>query len=89
MNSGPVMPARARYSQIACVMAAMWSSLKDSRNADPRWPDVPNVDPLPGLGRVGVLGVVGGDQGGHVDQVRFGGLLARPFVRFHAAPPGR
>jgi hypothetical protein len=45
--------------------------------------------PLPGLGRVGVLGVVGGDQSGHIDQVGFGGRLARPFVRFHAAPPGR
>ena len=44
--------------------------------------------PLPGLVRVGVPGVVGGDERRHVDQVGIGGWLARPFVRFHAAPPG-
>jgi len=45
--------------------------------------------PLPGLVRVGVPGVVGGDERRHVDQVGSGGWLARPFVRFHASPPGR
>ncbi len=46
--------------------------------------------PLPGLGRVGVLGVVGGDERRHVDQVGLGGGLARPVVRFHAhLPAGR
>ncbi len=43
MNSGPVIPAPARYSQIACVAAAMWSSLNDSRSALPRCPEVPKL----------------------------------------------
>ena len=40
--SGPLMPCPARYSQIAWVVAAMWSSLNVAVNADPRWPEVPN-----------------------------------------------
>ena len=32
----------ARYSQIAWVVARMWSSLNVAVNADPRCPDVPN-----------------------------------------------
>jgi len=42
-NSGPSMPWAARYSQIACDVAAMWSSLKLSENALPRCPEVPNA----------------------------------------------
>ncbi len=41
--SGPAMPSPARYSQIACVVARMWSSLNVAASADPRCPDVPNV----------------------------------------------
>ena len=40
--SGPSMPWLARYSQIAWVVARMWSSLNVAVNADPRCPDVPN-----------------------------------------------
>ena len=36
-------PARARYSTIACVVAAMWSSLKVVASDEPRWPDVPKA----------------------------------------------
>src|SRR5215467_4761580 len=36
------MPCEARYSQIAWVVAAMWSSLNVAVNAEPRWPEVPN-----------------------------------------------
>ena len=40
--SGPSMPWPARYSQMAWVVATMWSSLNVALNAEPRWPDVPN-----------------------------------------------
>ena len=40
--SGPSIPWVARYSQIAWVVARMWSSLNVAVNADPRCPDVPN-----------------------------------------------
>ena len=40
--SGPSIPREARYSQIAWVVARMWSSLNVAVNADPRCPDVPN-----------------------------------------------
>jgi hypothetical protein len=40
--SGPSIPCAARYSQMACVVARMWSSLNVAVNADPRCPDVPN-----------------------------------------------
>ena len=39
--SGPSMPWPARYSQIAWVVARMWSSLNVAVKADPRCPDVP------------------------------------------------
>jgi hypothetical protein len=48
-NSGPVMPARARYSQIACVMARMWASLNAPSSAAPRWPLVPKATRSRGL----------------------------------------
>ena len=40
--SGPPIPWPARYSQIAWVVARIWSSLNVAVNADPRCPDVPN-----------------------------------------------
>lgn len=43
MNSGPVMPCPARYSTIACVIAAMWSSLNEVFSEEPRCPEVPNA----------------------------------------------
>ncbi len=42
-NSGPVVPWRARYSQIACVMARMCHSLKARSNEEPRCPEVPKL----------------------------------------------
>ncbi|MBF8258908.1 MAG: hypothetical protein HW377_1282 [Actinobacteria bacterium] len=42
-KSGPVAPARARPSQIACVTARTWASLKERERDDPRWPEVPNA----------------------------------------------
>lgn len=38
-----MIPWCARYSTTACVMAAMWSSLNEVVNAEPRWPEVPNT----------------------------------------------
>ena len=43
MNSGPAIPCPARYSTIACVMAAIWVSLNEVLSDDPRCPDVPNA----------------------------------------------
>ena len=43
MKSGPAMPFPARYSHIACDIAAMWSSLKLRFSDVPRWPDVPKA----------------------------------------------
>ena len=40
--SGPSILWLARYSQIAWVVARMWSSLNVAVKADPRCPDVPN-----------------------------------------------
>ncbi len=48
MNSGPSMPCCARYSQIAWLVAAMWSSLNVVRSDEPRWPEVPNETRWPG-----------------------------------------
>ena len=48
-NRGPVMPARARYSQIACVIARMWASLNAPSSAAPRWPLVPKATRSRGL----------------------------------------
>jgi len=41
-NNGPSIPCPARYSQMAWVVARMWSSLNVAVNADPRCPEVPN-----------------------------------------------
>ena len=49
MNSGPVVPCEARYSTIACVVAAMWASLKAVSSEEPRWPEVPNTTRWSGL----------------------------------------
>lgn len=37
------MPFATRCSQIAWVIARMWSSLKEPRSAEPRWPLVPKA----------------------------------------------
>ena len=42
-NSGPAIPCAARCSQMAWLVAAMWSSLKAHRSDDPRCPEVPNA----------------------------------------------
>ena len=68
-KSGPVTPAPARCSQMACVVAGMWPSLKARSSADPRCRGAEG-DLLLGHRRVGLLGVVGRDEGGHVDEVR-------------------
>ena len=47
--SGPLMPSLARYSQIACDVAMMWSSLNDVDSDEPRWPDVPNATRCSGI----------------------------------------
>ena len=52
----------ARYSTMAWVMAAMWSSLKEAAKALPRWPEVPKATRWAGTGGVGVERVVGGDE---------------------------
>ena len=67
--SGPSIPCAARYSQMACVVARMWSSLNVAVNADPRCPDVPNDTRCAGLTRIGMHRVVRGDQLGHVDEI--------------------
>ena len=54
-NSGPVYPRVARYRQIASVMARMWASLNAPRNAEPRWPDVPNATRCAGSPGSGVV----------------------------------
>ena len=46
-KSGPPMPAAARWSQMAWVVAAMWSSLKAPSRDEPRWPEVPNATRWP------------------------------------------
>jgi hypothetical protein len=42
-NSGPVVRCSARYSTIAWLVAAMWSSLNARFRLAPRWPEVPNA----------------------------------------------
>ena len=42
-KSGPVTPRIARYSQIAWLVARMWSSLNEAVSEEPRCPEVPNV----------------------------------------------
>ena len=54
MNSGPVMPCPARYSTIACVIAAMWSSLNEVFSEEPRCPEVPNATRWSGFPASGV-----------------------------------
>ncbi len=55
MNSGPVVPCEARYSTIACVVAAMWASLKAVSREEPRWPEVPKTTISSGFDGSGVL----------------------------------
>ena len=42
-NSGPPMACSRRYSQIAWLVATMWSSLNVVDSDDPRCPDVPKL----------------------------------------------
>ena len=48
ISRGPVMPCAARYSTIAWVIAAMWSSLNEVFSEEPRWPEVPKATFCPG-----------------------------------------
>ncbi len=65
--SGPVMALLARYSQMACVMARMWASVKVPLSEVPRWPLVPKRDAL--RGDVDIGRVRRRRQGGrHVDE---------------------
>ena len=48
-NSGPSVPSRVRYSTIAWVVAAMWSSLNVVENDEPRWPEVPKATACSGF----------------------------------------
>lgn len=45
---GPSVPCAARYSQMAWLVAAMWSSLNAVVRDEPRWPEVPNATRCPG-----------------------------------------
>lgn len=47
-KSGPSVPCRARYSLIAWLVAAMWSSLNAVAVDDPRCPEVPKATRWPG-----------------------------------------
>jgi hypothetical protein len=40
-------------------------------------------DLLAGLGRVGMLSVVGGHQSRHIHEIGLGRLLSRPVMRLH------
>ena len=42
-KSGPSVPACRRYSQIAWLVARMWSSLNARPSDEPRWPEVPKA----------------------------------------------
>ncbi len=46
------MPCPRRYSQIACVIARIWFSLKLPEREDPRCPLVPNLTSWLGSDRV-------------------------------------
>ncbi|CAM5584615.1 hypothetical protein SHIRM173S_05921 [Streptomyces hirsutus] len=46
-KSGPSVPWPSRYSQMAWLIAAMWSSLNAPARDDPRCPDVPNATRCP------------------------------------------
>ena len=49
MNRGPRTPCAARYSTMACVVAAIWRSLKAVSRLEPRCPEVPNTTLWSGL----------------------------------------
>ena len=82
---GPVMPGSRRCSQIACVVAAMWSSLNDSRSALPRWPEVPKATCCDGSAGSGCSVKYAVTSARDVHQVRVGRRLARPVVHRIAA----
>ena len=66
----------ARYSTMAWVMAAMWSSLKAGGEGAAAMAGGAEGDALGGDGGVGMEGVVGGDEAGDVDEVCGEGRLA-------------
>jgi hypothetical protein len=49
MNSGPSVPCEARYSTMAWLVAAMWSSLNVVDSDEPRCPEVPNATRSAGM----------------------------------------
>jgi hypothetical protein len=49
MNSGPSVPCDARYSTMAWLVAAMWSSLNVVDSDEPRCPEVPNATRSAGM----------------------------------------
>ena len=61
----------------------MWASLKAARNADPRWPDVPNATRWAGIGRVRADLVVRAQERGHVHELGREGGLAGARVLAH------
>ena len=69
MNIGPSVPCSARYSQMAWVMARMWSRLNAVSRLDPRWPEVPNTTRWSGIGDVGMQVLVGREHGVDVDEI--------------------
>ena len=69
MNSGPSVPCIVRYSTIAWVVARMWNSLNEVFRLVPRCPEVPKATRWSMFVRVGLLGVVQGDQLRDVDEV--------------------
>ena len=70
------MPWDARYSTIACVVAAMCASLNAVSRLDPRCPEVPKATCWSGLVGIGRQVVVGADDRVDVDQVFGEGRLA-------------
>ena len=82
-NSGPSVPCRFRYRQIAWVIARMCHSLKASLNDEPRCPEVPKATRWAGHRWIGHLGVVGGDEPRHIDQHSEGRRLSCQGTYFH------
>ena len=62
------MPWLRRYSQMACVMARMWASVKVPLSDVPRWPLVPKLTSWFGSAEIGLALVVFAFELGDVDQ---------------------
>ena len=61
---------------MACEMAAMWSSLNEASNAEPRWPDVPNATRCAATEEIWVEVVKGGDETRNIHKRVGSGVLA-------------